>query len=243
MSTTQLNTACVSGAKEKAAQEAVRRAQVYAFLSSVYIYPRENWSEDLPLLPEIVADIAFAPAFPAITVQSLPNLQLGYLHAFGAAGSLCYETEYGLPHEFRQSQELADISGFYNAFGFANGGAVRERPDHVAVELEFMQALTLKEAHALLNGAQEHAEMCSDAQAKFLAEHLGAWIGLFTQSLELNIQDGPFFVLAHYTSDFVHSDAARLGVKLVQRSRKEVTHTPFDPDFSCAACPVVDLIR
>ena len=42
---------------------------------------------------------------------------------------------------------------------------------------------------------------------------------------------------------FVRADAARLGVALVERSRKEVKHTPFDPDFSCAACPVVDLIR
>jgi len=241
MAITQANDAV--HAHEKAAQEAVRRAQVYAFLSSIYLYPRENWSEDLPLLPEIVAETGFALAFPAVAALSLTDLQLGYLHAFGAAGSMCYETEYGLPHEFRQSQELADIAGFYAAFGFANGGAVRERPDHLAVELEFMQALALKEAHALLNDLQEYVEMCADAQVKFLAEHLGAWIGLFTQSLELNTQNGLFLVLAHFTSDFVHAHADRLGVKLVQRSRKEVTHTPFDPDFSCAACPAVDLIR
>lgn len=225
------------------AREAVRRAQVYAFLSAVYLYPHENWTNDLPLMPEITADLDFSPAIPNAAPLTLSDLQMQYLHSFGAAGSLCYETEYGLPHEFRQSQELADISGFYNAFGFYNGGQVRERPDHLAVELEFMQALALKEAHALLNGPAEHAEMCAIAQAKFLAEHLGAWVGLFAQSLALNAQEGPYFALAQFTSEFVRADAARLGVTLVQRSRKEVAHTPFDPDFSCAACPIVDLVR
>lgn len=228
---------------EECADHAIRRAQVYALLAAVTLYPRDNWSEELPLLPEIVTGLRFAPSFPSASPLSLSQLQMAYLHSFGAAGSLCYETEYGLPHEFRQSQELADISGFYRAFGFVNGGPVRERPDHLAVELEFMQALALKEAHARLNGLPEYAELCVDAQAKFLGDHLGTWIGLFAQSLALNAGDGPYLPLAEFAAAFVRADAARLGVALVERSRKEVKHTPFDPDFSCAACPVVDLIR
>jgi TorA maturation chaperone TorD len=228
---------------DEGAEQAIRRAQVYAFLSAFSLYPRDNWSEELPLLPEIVAELSFAPKFPSSSPLSLSQLQIAYLHSFGAAGSLCYETEYGLPHEFRQSQELADIAGFYRAFGFLNGGPVRERPDHLAVELEFMQALALKEAHAQLNGLTEYAELCVDAQAKFLGDHLGTWIGLFAQSLALNAADGLYLPLAEFAAAFVRADAARLGVALVERSRKEVKHTPFDPDFSCAACPVVDLIR
>ncbi len=181
------------------------------------------------LLPEIVTGLRFAPSFPSASPLSLSQLQIAYLHSFGAAGSLCYETEYGLPHEFRQSQELADISGFYRAFGFVNGGPVRERPDHLAVELEFMQALALKEAHARLNGLPEYAELCVDAQAKFLGDHLGTWIGLFAQSLALNAGDGPYLPLAEFAAAFVRADAARLGVALVERSRKEVKHTPLTP--------------
>lgn len=228
---------------QPAALHAVRRAQVYAFLASVVVYPRENWSEDAQLLPAIVQELDFAPAFPATPCVALEQLQAEFRHGFGAAGSLCYETEYGLPHEFRQSQELADISGFYRAFGFAVGNTIRERPDHLAVELEFMHLLAMKEAHALLNALPEHAEMCVEAQTKFLGAHLGTWIDLFAQSLALNTTTGAYPPLAEFTSAFVRADATRRGITLTPRSRKEVPHTPYDPDFSCAACPIVDLVR
>lgn len=225
------------------AETAVRRAQVYAFLSALYVYPRENWSEDAQLLPAIVAALDFAPAFPAPELTTTAVLSAEYRRSFGAAGSLCYETEYGLPHEFRQSQELADISGFYRAFGFTLGGALRERPDHLAVELEFMHLLAMKEAYALLHGLTEHAEICVAAQAKFLGAHLGTWVDLFAQSLKLNSAEGIYAPLADFTAAFVKADAMRLGVVLVPRSRKEIRHTPYDPDFSCSACPVMDLAR
>jgi DMSO reductase family type II enzyme chaperone len=225
------------------AEQAVYRAQVYAFLSAVYLYPFENWSEDLPLAAEASVRVAGAPVWPELQPLPLKELQAAFRHGFGAAGSLCYETEYGLPHEFRQAQELADISGFYRAFGFDIGGAVRERPDHLAVELEFLHVLALKEAHALLHGVAEQVEVCVAAQAKFLGEHLGAWVDLFAQSLALNTREAPYLPLADFTAAFVKAEAARLGVTLIPRSRKEVKHTPFDSDFSCAACPIVDLVR
>ncbi|MCS6827683.1 MAG: molecular chaperone TorD family protein [Caldilinea sp.] len=231
------------GALQRRAEQAVYRAQVYAFLSAAYLYPFENWSEDLPLAAAAVARVESAPPWPALQPMPLEALQTAYLCAFGAAGSLCYETEYGLPHEYRQAQELADIAGFYRAFGFTLGGAVRERPDHLAVELEFMHVLALTEAHALLTGAAEQVDLCIDAQAKFLGDHLGVWIELFAQSLALNTQEAPYLPLVHFTVEWVRIDAARLGVQLTSRNRKEANHTPFDPDFSCAACPMVDLLH
>jgi putative dimethyl sulfoxide reductase chaperone len=225
------------------AEQAIMRAQIYAFLASVYLYPLDNWSEEMPLVQAIAAGLEFAPVFPALEPLPLAALQSAYRRAFGAAGSLCYETEYGLPHEYRQAQELADINGFYGAFGFSLGGSARERPDHVAAELEFMYILALKEAHAHTTGAQEELALCVDAQAKFLAEHLGGWIELFAQSLALNTQDEPYLSLGNSTAAFVHADAGRLGVAVTQRHREKVQHTPFDPDFSCAACPAVNLTR
>src|SRR5690606_5389642 len=112
----------------------IRRAQLYAFLAEALVYPMENWSEDVAFLPAILADLGLAMTAPPITPTDLLSLQSAHRASFGLAGSLCYETEYGLPHEFRQSQELADIAGFYRAFGFNVGGERRERPDHLAVE-------------------------------------------------------------------------------------------------------------
>lgn len=229
--------------RQQRINQAIGRAQLYGFLAMAYLYPTENWSEDLPLVGSVVARLAGAPPWPDCAPLSLPDLQAAYRRAFGAAGSLPYETEYGLPHEFRQAQELADIAGFYRAFGFTVGGEVRERPDHLAAELEFMHVLALKEAYALANGLDEQAAVCVEGQTRFLADHLGAWVDLFAESLSLNTAEGPYSLLARFTAAWVHAEAARLGLALAVRSRRSVRHTPFDPDFSCAACPAVELVR
>lgn len=227
---------------------AVRRAQVYSFLSNAFLYPDENWCEDVPLVEEILYDLDWVSPDLAIQPLELAELQAAYRRAFGATGSLCYETEYGLPHEFRQSQELADINGFYRAFGFTNGGRVRERPDHLAVELEFMGILALKEAYTTQDGLVEHFEVCLEAQRKFLGDHLGRWIDKFAQSLTLNADGvartgygGPYQALARFCALFVNADAARLGVLLEPGELAGARHTPFDPDLSCAACPVAEM--
>lgn len=223
---------------------AIRRAQVYSFLSGAFLYPAgENWTEDAPLLTDILDDLDFDPPNLPAQLTPLPQLQTAYRHAFGLTGSLCYETEYGLPHEFRQSQEMADLSGFYRAFGFTLGGPIRERPDHLAVELEFMHILALKEAYAANQGAVEQVEVCVEAQRKFLQEHLGRWIDLFAHSLALNAGQGVYSSLAHFAADFIKADAARLGAQPAPRQAGEVKHTPFDPDFSCAACLAAEICQ
>lgn len=92
-----------------------------------------------------------------------------------AHGCPPYETEYGRSHVFAQVQELADITAFYAAFGLRPTPR-QERPDHLAVELEFVGLLTLKTALALARGETEQARIARDATARFLADHLGRWL-------------------------------------------------------------------
>lgn len=77
-------------------------------------------------------------------------------------------------------QQLADIAGFYRAFGFQVRG---ERPDHLIPELEFVALLYVKEAHARLSGSGEGAHVCAESRAKFLDEHLLAWLPAFHQQV------------------------------------------------------------
>lgn len=219
----------------------IRRAQVYRFLADAFLYPHENWTEDAPLLNDILNDLNPEQTKLSIQPTPLPQLQDAHRHAFGLTGSLCYETEYGLPHEYRQSQELADLSGFYRAFGFTLGGPIRERPDHLAVELEFMHVLALKEAYAANQGVAEQIEVCIEAQRKFLQEHLGRWIDLFTHSLALNAGQGVYSTLAQFAAGFIKADAAQLGAQPEPHRPGKVKHTPFDPDFSCATCLTAEM--
>lgn len=232
----------------------LHRAQMYAFLSQVFLYPRENWLEDLQVPCGILEAFGletsslFPGRFPQLTLE---ELQAEHRRVFGLVGSQCYETEFGLPHEFRQSQELADLAGFYQAFGFRMGGRVRERPDHIAVELEFMYLLCLKEAYAVEHGTIEQVEIARNAQAAFLKDHLGTWIEAFAASLLLasgGTGNGaeamsPYLLLARLAADFVRSDAERLGVTIEARSITKTAPTPHPTDLSCEGCLAAEQLQ
>ena len=74
-----------------------------------------------------------------------------------------YETAYA--HPFSRQRELADISGFYRAFGVQIEG---ERPDHLAVECEFASLLCTKEAIAGASGREEERVTTRRARASIL---------------------------------------------------------------------------
>lgn len=226
---------------------AVRRAQLYAFLADAFLYPRQNWLDLLPEMEVILRELSIEVHTPDARNGTLAELRAEYRRLFGVSGSLCYETEYGLPHEFRQSQELADLAGFYRAFGLRMGGAVRERPDHLAVELEFLYLLSLKEALAIQDNDQERISICREAQRNFLCDHLGRWIGWFVRALERaasggapsNLQ-GLYPAMGHWAEAFIREESQRLGIIFESKSPGEVPPTPFSQDFSCQACPALE---
>ena len=215
---------------------AVRRAQVYRFLADAFLYPTEDWTQDLPLLAKALRELNAPVLELEVSSPGAAALRAEHRRVFGLTGSLCYETEYGLPHEFRQSQELADLAGFYRAFGFTLGGPVHERPDHAAAELEFMYALTLKEAQAAESGFDDQVEVCADAERKFLGAHLATWIDLFAEALERLAARGPYIRLARFAAAFVRSDAERLGLAWEPRPLQTVKPTPLGPELPCEGC-------
>lgn len=232
------------------AHPALMRAQIYRFLADAYLYPTDNWLVDVPLLRPILSGLNLAEialSLEPLMIASLPDLEtLQFLHrqTFGLSGSLCYETEYGLPHEYRQSQELADISGFYHAFGFKPGGQIRERPDFIATELEFMSALCLKEALANQQDQPNLREITLLAQKSFLQDHLGRWIEWFTSSLnrlaptKFESFDNPYLHLSNFTSLFILADMWALGINVTSTPLSQLTPTPLAGDLSCSSCPL-----
>lgn len=110
------------------------------------------------------------------------SLEREYARLFVKGVASPYETSY--PEAWSapggKPQQLADIAGFYGAFGFE---VVGERPDHLVPEVEFVALLYVKEAHALLSRSSEEAAVCADARAKFLRQHLLPWLPAFREQL------------------------------------------------------------
>lgn len=91
-----------------------------------------------------------------------------------------YELEYRSAEVFQQSQTLADIAGFYRAFGLDATGALLERADHISAEWEFLSLLAFQQAQAR---SEEHIECCVQAQRAFLRDHAAAWMPAFFERL------------------------------------------------------------
>ena len=125
-----------------------------------------------------------------------------------------YETEYGPQRAARKGPTLADILGFYQAFGFRPAPAAAELPDHIGVELEFLSLLLMKEADARGRGAGEEAAVAADAARKFLADHLGRWVPGFCRGLREAARDPFYRAAADLLEIFLEGEASRLGCSL-----------------------------
>lgn len=130
--------------------------------------------------------LAAAEAFEADPAWTLAEARKAHRHLFGHTlrGRVCpYECEYGRRPLLQQAQELADLAGFYRAFGLRPSRRRPERPDHVACELEFLEFLSVKEALALERRDDESREVTRGAVRRLLMEHLGRFGRAFARSL------------------------------------------------------------
>ena len=110
--------------------------------------------------------------FPELSSKK-EDMMSEYDRLFRASEVWLYGTEHLRMNEVQRSKSLADIMGFYRAFGLKPD---TDRPDALPCELEFMHYLILKGSHALESGdsadAKEKAAICLDAERKFFTEHL-----------------------------------------------------------------------
>ncbi len=107
-------------------------------------------------------------------------------------------TPYALEHlknsdVFFRTQKLADLNGFYKAFGMEVESI--ERADHISTQTEFISLLLLKELIAKENNLFEEKEICEKALIDFQNEHFLDWVEIFSENM-INYVDEEFYMLA-----------------------------------------------
>ncbi|MEK6709265.1 MAG: molecular chaperone TorD family protein [Nitrospinota bacterium] len=211
-------------AADSARLTALARARLYSYLAACFRYPDVDAWQELTS-QDARSTLAFACALlaerapyealrlhcgglPLRGIQDLESLSLHHEAVFGhTVSKQCppYETEYTNMHLFQQSDYLADLAGFYRAFG-VEVKAGTERLDHLAIQLEFLHLAAFKEAHALERGDAEGADVCREAQASFIEDHLGRWAGIFANRLERRDGEGPYAAAARLLRDFMAAE-------------------------------------
>ncbi|MDW7771951.1 MAG: molecular chaperone TorD family protein [Desulfobulbaceae bacterium] len=79
---------------------------------------------------------------------------------------------------------------------------VRELPDHIALELEFMHYLCLREANAEAEENKEEAGRFARTQADFMRKFLGPWIVYFCHAVRKGTDNPFYFHLAECLEGF-----------------------------------------
>jgi len=154
-----------------------------------------------------------------------------------------YETEYLPTNEtFTRSQEMADVAGFYRAFGLEPSRRDPDRPDHLGLEFEFMAFVLMKkrlaaEAPALDQNAAERIEVCDRAQRSFFQDHLAWWVPSFATRLGRKTRGAGLYVaLAEALTAWIPAECRRLGVTSVLRPVFPETIEAPETPTGCASC-------
>ena len=152
-----------------------------------------------------------------------------------------YETLFGNDHIFAQAHVMGDIAGFYKAFGVELSRDVHERMDHLSVELEFMHFVAYKESYARCHDGEEKTQIVVDAQKKFLKEHIGRWVPLFSKMLARKADFGFYRYMADLTADWIEFDAAYLSVNPQPYTETEYRPATFNaPEGQSYECGAQD---
>jgi nitrate reductase assembly molybdenum cofactor insertion protein NarJ len=161
----------------------------FVLASALMSYPMDYLSENVPVLledenlnlPQNLKELILKSTSP----ENLLDLQSEYISIFdsGRAANPIYETEYDRRRAMAKGNELSDIAGFYNAFGFTldSNAEGMEMLDHVGIELEFYSLMLMKQIHLAELKDKDGMEIVEDGRKKFLQSHLGRFVGAISR--------------------------------------------------------------
>ena len=229
-----------------AAAAPLERAEMYDLLAKLFYQPSADGLGPVDTASVLcrLDGLARASGLPGIGAAHLrldaAALRDEYFRVFTHSISKeCppYETEYGEAHVFMQTADLGDIAGFYRAFGVAPHALSHERVDHLGFELEFLAFLAAKEVvHP------EAADICRDASAKFLRDHVGRWTPAFCARLARRAEGGVYADLAGILKAWMVSELREHRVDRDDLRTLDLKPPAYDPDSSdCTSCGMGDI--
>ena len=199
---------------ERAAAE---RSRVYQLLTLAFAFPDEDLYEAVrdgslaAALAEACAALPYETTGVVTTdldvaPDAYADFESEYIRLFdvGAAGPPC--PLYDGVYVGDRMKVMEDATRFYNFFGLRVSPQMRELPDHITTELEFLHYLTFREAEARQGGLDPSSLL--RAERDFLARHLCKWVPRLQAKLAKQTT-APFFpALVRFAAAFFERDRA-----------------------------------
>jgi TorA maturation chaperone TorD len=191
-----------------------QRSNIYGLLASVY---RQEVNADLlhqvkdPQFLGVLSDLGIqlrSDFLQKPEEDMLDDLAVEYAGLFlGPGGHIS-------PHESVHHQRgdgsgllwgesTAEVKRFIESTGLSYDSEYKGLPDHISVELEFMQQLTLREEQAWKDEDEDGALECLKTEKKFIEEHLVRWVPAFCDKV-IKEAELPFYrEMAALTKNFI----------------------------------------
>lgn len=192
------------------------RGDSYKLLSECYLLPSGDLTKKLTDLEQLMNSIGAEVAKYVPGTNDDESLKIDYSKLFVGPYKL-FAPPYGsiyLEGARRvMGNSTIDVRNRYREAGLDISENLKEAPDHIAVELEFMYFLIGKEIEAMENSNLESAMDYLKKQKEFLDDHLGVWVSEFTDNIEKNAETEFYRNLSRATKSFIKKDMTELTKK------------------------------
>lgn len=182
------------------------RRETYRLLAQCYYTPDENTIESFKTLTELAGQYcendektSIDDDFTSILVDHT-RLFVGPYQILAPPYGSIYMENAGMV----MGESTIDAINRYKESGL--NVVLKEIPDHVAIELEFMYFLIFKEIEQTINHSLEKAIHYQTKQREFLDNHLGRWVFTFADGIIDNAETNFYKSLALFTKRFIRDD-------------------------------------
>ena len=189
--------------------KACQRAESYKFLSECYYLPDKELIQKIADLAQTDHPFAELGNYIATGVE-LESLKIDYSQLFVGPFKLLappYGSVYLEDSRFMGDSTI-DVRNWYENEGLDI--VIKEAPDHITMELEFVYYLVVKQIEAIKDSNLQEVQSYLQKQSSFLQTHLLRWLPEFAGNIQKSAQTGFYKQLAQMTNDFVQNDISVL---------------------------------
>jgi TorA maturation chaperone TorD len=197
---------------------AMARSRIYGLLAAIFrAEPTPDFLKELkePDMSEVFSDLGVDLGDALRTrpdEEVLEELAIEYTRLFIGPGpfispheSVFVEAEGGRGGDL-WGKRTGEVKRFIEGTGLDYASAYNGIPDHVSVELEFLQKLAEWEAGKWAEDDHENADFCLKVEKRFIEEHLGKWVPELCDKVSAEAESPFYREMAKFTKEFIEFD-------------------------------------